>query len=122
MGIVQSSTILMSDYEEDLDDFPTENLNNPVESMVRASRAESTDQWTAGSGFRTKTPPLFDGSTSWFKYLEPIDEWLDLTVLEESERGPALKNRLVGAAEMHKGLLDREISEKKMKSSILGIR
>ena len=53
-------------------------------------------------------PPLFDGPTSWFKYEELIDYWLDLTVLEREKRGPALKNRLVGDAEMHKGLLDRE--------------
>ena len=29
-------------------------------------------------------------------------------MLEETKRGPGLKNRLVGNAEMHKGLLDRE--------------
>ena len=49
-----------------------------------------------------------DGSTSWFKYWELIDDWLDLTVLEAEKQGPALKNRLVGDAEMQKGLLDRE--------------
>ena len=42
-GYCQSSTILMSDCEENLDDFPTENLNNPVESMVGAFREESTE-------------------------------------------------------------------------------
>ena len=42
--------------------------------------------------------PLFDGSTSWFKYEELIDDWLDLTVLEGRKRGPALKNRVVGDA------------------------
>ena len=55
-----------------------------------------------------KNPPLFDGSTSWFKHEELLDDWLDLTVLEESRRGLALKNRLVGDAEMHIGLLNRE--------------
>ena len=55
-----------------------------------------------------KIPPLFDGSTSWFKYEELIDDWLDLTVLEAVKRGPALKNRHVGDAEMHKGLLNRD--------------
>ena len=47
MGIVQSSTILMmSDYEEDLDDFPMlsrENISEKAGSLV-AYRAESTDQ------------------------------------------------------------------------------
>ena len=52
--------------------------------------------------------PLFDGLTSWFKYEELIEDWLDLKVLEVSERGPALKNRLVGDAEMHRALLNRE--------------
>ena len=37
-----------------------------------------------------------------------IDDWLDLRVFEAEKRGPALKSRLVGDAEMHKGLFDRE--------------
>ena len=35
----------------------------------------------------------FDGSTSWFKCEDLIEDWLDLTVLAETKRGPALKNR-----------------------------
>ena len=101
----------MSDYEEDLDDFPiilTENTSGKAESLVGAYRAESTDQRTPASGITTKMPPLFNGSTSGFKYEEQIDDWLDLTVLKASKRGRALKNRLVGDAEMRKGLLDRD--------------
>ena len=98
----------MNDNEEDLDDFPTENREKPAESLVGAYRAESTDQYTAGSGITTKIPTLFDGSTSWLKYKELINDWLDLTVLEAAKRGPALKNRLVGDAAMYKGLLDNE--------------
>ena len=33
---------MMSDYEEDFDDFPTENSNKTAEAMVGAFRAEST--------------------------------------------------------------------------------
>ena len=65
-----------------------------AESLVVAYRVESTDQCTAGSGITTNE--------------ELIDDWLDLTVVEAEKRGPALKNRLVGGAEMYKGLLDRE--------------
>ena len=72
---------MMSNYVRDLDDFPAENLNRPAESLVGACRAESTDQWTAASGITKKIPPLFDGSTSRFKYEELINDWLDLTVL-----------------------------------------
>ena len=76
--------------------------------MVGAYRAESTGQYAAGSGIIVKIPPLFDGSTSWFKYEELIDDWLDLTVREAEKRSPALKNRLVGDAELYKGQLNRE--------------
>ena len=77
------STIpMMRDYEEDLDDFSVENRNKQPESLVGAYLAESTDQLTAGSGITTKIPPLFDGSTSWFKYEELINDWLNITVLE----------------------------------------
>ena len=54
----------VNDYEEDLGDFPAENTEKPAESLVGASRAESTDQYTAGSGITIKIPPLFYGSTS----------------------------------------------------------
>ena len=46
-------------------------------------------------GITTKISPLFDGPTSWFKYEELIDDWLDLTMLEAGTRGPALKTRLL---------------------------
>ena len=49
-----------------------------------------------------------DGPTSWSKYEELIEDWLDLAVLQVSKRGPALKHRLVGDAEKYKGLLYRE--------------
>ena len=59
-------------------------------------------------GSRRRFHHFFDGSTSRFEYEELIDDWLDLTVLEGEKRGPALKNRVVGDAELHKGLLNRE--------------
>ena len=98
----------MSDNEEDLGDVPSFMKTFRAESLVGAFRTESTDPWTAACGITTKIPPLFDGSTSWFKYEELIDDWLDLTVLEAAKRGPALKNRLVGDAEMYQGHLNQE--------------
>ena len=93
--------------EEHLEDFTEENEYRPAEFLVGAHRAESTDQWTARSGITTDSA-TFDGPTSWCKHEELIDDCLDLTVPEAEKRGPALKNRLVGDAEMHRGLLDRE--------------
>ena len=101
----------MSDDEEEFDDFPTfsaEDINKQAESVVVAYRTESTDQWTAATGITAKIPPLSDVSTSWFRYAELIDDWLNLTVPETGKRRPALKNRLVGDAELYKELLNRE--------------
>ena len=67
---------MMNDYEEDLDDFPAENREKLAESVVGAHRAESTDQFSGGSGITTKMPPLFDGSTSWFKNERGVDRRL----------------------------------------------
>ena len=86
--------------------------------MVGAYRAESTDQWTAASGITTRVPPLFDEPTSWFKYEELIDDWQDLTVREAAKRGPALKNRLVGDAEMHKRTSQLRIYESRRWSQV----
>ena len=76
--------------------------------LQRPYRAESTNEWTAASGITSKNPPSCDGLTSWFKYEELIEDWLDLTVLETSRRGPALKNRLFGIAQKYKPLISRE--------------
>ena len=43
---------------------------------------EHIAQNTARSGMTTKIPPLFGGSTSWFKKEELMAGWWDLTVLE----------------------------------------
>ena len=80
----------------------------PVESLMEAYRAPSTDQWSAFNGITVKIAPLFDGSTSWFRYEELIDDWQDITQLEAGRRGPALMTRLFGRASLYKGLLDRE--------------
>eukprot|EP00439_Symbiodinium_sp_Y106_P048864 s4162_g6.t1 len=39
---------------------------------------------------------------------DAIDDWCDITELDNDKRGPALRNRLEGEAAIHKRLLDRE--------------
>ena len=98
----------MSDYEEDSLDIQHFSKIPSAESMVGAYRAEPTDQWTVSSGITAKNSPLFNGSISWSKNEELIDDWLDLTLLEVGKRWPTLKNRLVGDVAKYKGVLDRE--------------
>ena len=45
---------------------------------------------------------------TWFTYELLIDDWCDITELEEAKRGPALRNRLEGEAAVYATLLDRE--------------
>ena len=56
----------------------------------------------------TKVAPMYNGTTSWFAYEEMIDDWIDVTELEPEKRGPALRNRLGGAAATYKPLFDRD--------------
>jgi len=57
----------------------------------------------------TKVPPSFDGRQSWFAYEEAVDDWCDITELEQDKRGPALRNRLTDDALVYKPLLDRDL-------------
>ena len=56
----------------------------------------------------TEVPPGFDGTTSWFKYSDAVEEWRDVTKVEARRRGPAMAARLSGRAETFKERLDRE--------------
>ena len=51
-----------------------------------------------------------------------INDWLNLTMLEAEKLGPALKNRLVGDAEMYKALFAENLWEPPMESSVSGTR
>ena len=63
------------------------------------------------------------GQLPWFKYAELIEDWLDFTVLEETKRGPALKNWLVGDVEKcTKDFLTENLWEQPKESSSSGIR
>ena len=83
-----------------------EGFEDPVYT-VSGSR-QSSDFNQHSNGVTTKVPPLFDGRTSWFSYEELIDDWVDLTTLDVTKHGPALKNRLIGDASIYKSLLDRD--------------
>ena len=50
----------------------------------------------------------YDGTTSWCKYSDAVEEWCDLTKVEARRRGPAIAARLSFRAELFKERLDRE--------------
>ena len=76
----------MSGDEEVLDDFPMRDSFTTAEYLVGAYRAESTNE-------TSKIPPSDDGTTSWFKYEELVQDWLDLTVLGTSKQGSSTEEQ-----------------------------
>ena len=50
----------------------------------------------------TEVPPGYDGTTSWLKYSDALEEWCDLTKVEAKRRDPAIAARLSGRAECFK--------------------
>eukprot|EP00971_Amphidinium_carterae_P108321 2144831-Amphidinium_carterae.1 len=48
----------------------------------------------------------YNGTTTWFAFEEAVEDWLDITELEDARRGPALKARLEGAAYMYRAILN----------------
>ena len=72
---MRASTIpTMSDYEEDFGDFPSENKKESKESLGWSISRRVDMTIYAGSGIKTKNPPLFDGSRAWFRYEELIED------------------------------------------------
>ena len=91
----------MENYDED-------DVGDCIYPAMAAYHAEA--DWNQPSfGITSKIPPLFNGTSSWFQYEELIDDWIDLTTLDEEKHGPALKNRLFGEVALYKTLLDRNI-------------
>ena len=78
------------------------------ESLVGGYRVESANQWTAEVALLRK----FHHSLMDKLLGSSMGSWLMIgwifTVLEAGQQGPALKNRLLGDAEMRKELLNRE--------------
>ena len=85
-------------------------LQHGNESFVSNHRhIQELHRLSAFQQVTTKVPPSFDGRGSWFAYEDAIDDWCDITELDNEKRGPALRNRLEGEAAIHKRLLDRDL-------------
>ena len=68
--------------------------------------------------YTTKIPPSYNGKSSWFTFEDAVFDWLDITELDDSKQGPALKNGLMDEAAIYKPLLDRE----KLKEKETGVK
>ena len=98
------------------DDFYKDMRDEDLHDETHTTQAMSTYDITRMSQFSqvtTEIPPSFDGKTSWFAYEDAIDDWCDITELDDEKRGPALHYRLEGDAAIYKKILDRDALKKK---------
>ena len=71
------------------DDFYTDMRDEDLYDEAHTTQAMSTYDITRMSQFSqvtTKIPPSFDGKTSWFAYEDAIDDWCDVTELDDEKR------------------------------------
>ena len=99
--------LTMADYTDDwTEESSCAGQSDGLEYTYVNGPQNQVMHWNMQQTATTKIPPAFDGSTSWFGYEKAIDEWCDVTELPEEKRGPALRNRLIGEADIYKEYLD----------------
>ena len=95
------------------DDFYTDMRDEDLYDEAQAMSTYDITRMSQFSQVTTKIPLSFDGKTSWFAFEDAIDDWCDITELDEKKRGPALRNRLEGDAAIYKKILDRDALKNK---------
>ena len=100
----------MSSHSDDSSGGYSENETFQGPTSFAASHAcgISSDKMFSHLGITPTIAPAYDGTTSWFEYLQLIGDWCDMTMLDEAKRGPSLKTRLSGLATVQKEVLDRD--------------
>ena len=94
--------------EQDLhtwDSFPS----YPVPTMQNAAHPVTTE-----------VPPGYNGTTSWLKYSDAVEEWCDLTKFEPKRRGPAIAPDLTYQVELR--LVKYEIATQKTVDAWLNLK
>ena len=69
-----------------------------MEAYSSVGRSAGYAEETLNVSMTAKQPPSYDGRVSWFRYEELVDDWVTLTTIDASKRGPLLKSRLTGDA------------------------
>ena len=93
-------------------------MEDPEDIYEDALKAE---ELPAGALMTSKIAPAYNGRTSWFAYEELIEEFLDITILDDEKVGPALRSRLTGDAAVYKPLVDRNLLIKMIEKKQLSI-
>ena len=97
---------------DDIEDVFTSDWND-IDGILAVCQNEGKIFGTdlrPGELMNAKIPPAFDGRGSWFAFEQLVQHWEDSCILDETKRGPALRNRLCGEAAIYQDntFLNRE--------------
>ena len=79
-----------------------------MEAYTSPAKPSYTEE-TLNLSMTAKQPPSYDGKVSWFRYEELVDDWVTITTVEATKRGPLLKSKLTGDAYMYKAVLQNDL-------------
>ena len=80
-----------------------------MEAFASVGRSSGYTEETLNLSMTAKQPPSFDGKVSWFRFEELVDDWVTFTTVDPDKRGPLLKSRLTGDAQMYRSILQNEL-------------
>ena len=80
-----------------------------MEAYSSMAKPQGYTEETLNLSMTAKQPPSYDGKVSWLRYEELVDDWVTITTVEASKRGPLPKSRLTGDAYMYKAVLQNDL-------------
>ena len=80
-----------------------------MEAYSSIARSSGYTEETLNLSMTAKQPPSYDRKVSCFTHEELVDDWVTITQVEASKRGPLLKSRLMGDAHMYKAVLQNDL-------------
>ena len=109
-AFMQENSTTDFQYDESFPTHPDEEAywQDELEEQSFATNHVYAAELKHGEKFNAKIAPSFDGTMSWFLFYETVQDWLEVTVIEPTKRGPSLRNRLSGQARMYIRAFDRD--------------
>ena len=86
--------------------YSEDEMSQGPASYAASQACGMSDKMLSHLGITPKVAPAYDGTTSWFEYEQLIDDWCDITRLDESKRGVS-QNEALRSCKPAKKTLDR---------------
>ena len=80
-----------------------------MEAYSSMAKPPGYTEETLNLSMTAQQPPSYDEKVSWFRNEELVGDWVTITTVEAPKRGPLLKSRLTGDADMYKAVLQNDL-------------